>query len=126
MMPSRRELFDTAGHWLIDLYLGGRVLRFATAPLEVLTEDGAAHQYREGLADFTHGESAGGSADLSISVSLDVGESWAELAARFLIMERSRAVIRRFYEGQTLEAPSMGGRPPRKLSRKSPAQLQFQ
>lgn len=103
MMPSRRELFDTAGHWLIDLYLGGRVLRFATAPLEVLTEDGAAHQYREGLADFTHGESAGGSADLSISVSLDVGESWAELAARFLIMERSRAVIRRFYEGQTLE-----------------------
>ena len=103
MRPSRKQLFSAAGHWLIDLHLGGRVLRFATAPLEVVTDGGGVIQYREGLADFSHGESSAGSADLSISVSIDAGEAWADLSARFLILERSRAVIRRYHDGQTLE-----------------------
>lgn len=103
-MLNRRQLYDTAGHWLIDLYLGGRVLRFATAPLDVPTDAGGVIRYREGLRDFQSGRSSEGAPGFSVSVELDVSEQWAELAARFVIMERSRAVLRRFYEGQTLEA----------------------
>lgn len=102
-MPTRGQLTDTVGHWLLDLHLGGRVLRFATAPVYVPTDAGPEVQYREGLADFDQGQSSEGSADFAVPQSLDVGDAWAEFSARFLIMERSRAVIRRWYEGQTLE-----------------------
>ena len=102
-MASRRELIGSEGHWLIEVNVGGRVLRFATAPLEIATETGGTLVYREGLSDFSQGTSSEGSTDFSMAVSIISDEAWSSIVGQFATLERAPARVRRWFDGQTIE-----------------------
>lgn len=102
-MTVRSELVGKQPEWLLDLVVNGRPFRFATAPIEVARADGEVLEYRDGLQDIEAGIAADGSADRSLSITLDASESWDELVAAFLSFERAPVVLRRWFEGQLLE-----------------------
>lgn len=102
-MTARSELLGKRGEWLLDLEANGRQFRFATAPVQVVRDDGVVLQYREGLNDLEESFALDGSADIAISVTIDASDPWDELVGAFLSFERSPATLRRWFEGQSFE-----------------------
>lgn len=82
--------------WLLDLDVGGRVYRVADLPVEV-----GGQLYEGGLTPLSVSESG----DLldSLGLELDVGEDWAALVVSGVVLERARAVVRRWWPGQDLD-----------------------
>jgi hypothetical protein len=103
-MPTRLNILGTRAEWLIDVHVGGEVLRFATRPAEITDARGRTYLYREGLDDLGTGYSTGGSVDLSIGVEIAASSAWASFVGAFATLERSRCVIRRWWPGQLLDA----------------------
>lgn len=98
--------------WLLDLEVGGQVLRFATSQVEVADRDGAAALYVEGLQS-----DVGEVWKLAESVTLSVtappnGPSWAQRVAMGQRLELAQGVLRLHTEGQPLEdaAETVAGR----------------
>lgn len=99
--------------WLLDLFIGGRLERFATRAVVVTNERGLDVQYREGLAEVAldlSAEVAGGEISTAISISadwlegLEVGAAgWSRLVAAWHVLEGARATLRRWIPGTTLE-----------------------
>lgn len=102
-MTGRAELLDRRAEWLLEMTVNGRPFRFATAPVTVTRIDGTEVEFREGLANLEGSVIADGATDRSVSIQLDASESWDELVARFLSIERSPVIVRRWFEGQLLE-----------------------
>lgn len=90
------------GAWLLDLTVGGQLLRYATREVTVTDSAGRSHLYRAGLSDFEmrldgYEEAQG------VEVA-DRAIQWAQLAARGIRIDRGPAVLRYWEEGQSLEA----------------------
>jgi len=102
-VTSRLELLQAEGFWLLEVQAGGQVLRFSSEPITVLTQQGAELVYREGLQPLTSGRSSDGSTDFSVPVSVLGTEAWDVLVGSFVQIERARATIYRWHEGQTIE-----------------------
>lgn len=101
-MPTAGQLLGRRAVWLLDLNFGGRVYRFATKAAEVLDEDGEAYQYAIGLRELSHSLAASGPT-LSIGIEVDAYVDWALVVAQGVPLERSPGVLRRWFEGTTLE-----------------------
>ena len=102
-MVTRRQLLQDAGRWLIDVEVGGRLLRFGTARAEITKANGDVVLYKEGLADFTQAISTDGATDFSVPLTIDAGEDWEAFVANYVVVERAPATLRRWHEGQLLE-----------------------
>lgn len=85
-------------HWLLELEIGGEVHRFADDSVVVLDELGNAYQYLPGLdTDALPPDPE------AVGFVVNAGIDWARLLARGHSFERRPAVLRRWYEGQTLD-----------------------
>jgi hypothetical protein len=87
--------------WLLDLQVGGQVLRYATKGLEVLDSRGRRYRYHAGLSDFEL-ELDGMQEQQGLAV-LDRRVDWALLASRGENLDRATAVLRHWLEGDLLE-----------------------
>lgn len=88
------------GTWLLDLTIGGRVLRYATREVVAIDSTGVGRVYRRGLSDFSL-RLDGLETEAGVEV-IDRGINWAELAARGDGLERQPAVLRFWVDGQVL------------------------
>lgn len=80
-------------HWLLDLYLEGRVYRWSISPLEI---DGD-HVYRGGLGDV---QAEVGTQSVTVQVT-DPSVRWTQLAQH---AQGARATLRRWLEGTVYDA----------------------
>ncbi len=87
--------------WLLDLQVGGQVLRYATRAVEVLDHRGVSRLYRAGLVDL--GLTLDGLEEGTGLAVVDREVSWPELAAQGEALERARAELRHWTEGETIE-----------------------
>jgi len=90
-------------HWLLDLTVGGTVYRFSDLPLTVDDDRGATWTYQEGLPDLAPPLTRDGAAEITIGLELQSTVDWALLESRGLPIDRSPVVLRRWWEGTTLE-----------------------
>lgn len=82
--------------WLLEVDLGGPIVRVATEPVEVVDAAGVTRVFPSGLeTPDTSGE--------DVSVAFFSTTDWASLRARGDWVERSRAVLRCWYAGQAWE-----------------------
>jgi hypothetical protein len=110
MSGTRTDYWAKADRVLLEVDLGGRVLRYATRPAVVSTLDGRSLPFVGGLAELTARLSEAGQASFEVEI-LDTPEpGWAELAARGHLLERRAAVLRLHHDGQTLEGSQVLGR----------------
>lgn len=95
------EVAGRACHWLLDLDVGGRILRFAEVPVVATTARGEAVPYGSGLGDL---EITRGEDPTTASVTLSgAGVDWPLLVSRGLDLASCKATLRRWYEGQVLD-----------------------
>ena len=92
---------------LLDLDVQGRVLRFTDSPepLSVSTEAGIEYTYVPGLLPVPFARAAGAlGSDEAVTIDAAVEVPWARMVARGHSLERAAVTIRRWIEGQTLDA----------------------
>lgn len=101
-MPSGRV--KTPGVWLLDLEIGGHVYRFATNEVDVMDAAGRTYLYREGLSEpsVSYG-SVVGLADVSVTVEVVSDVDWPLVVQSGHALDRCPAVLRRWFDGRTLE-----------------------
>ena len=96
MLPIRRT--DTPAHYLLDLEIEGAIYRFSDQQL-VLTEGGREVEYQAGLGALTIQVGEG---PIAIAIELEPyagAATWQELVRRGAQLDRSWAIVRRWYEG---------------------------
>ncbi len=103
LQATRPQIEGLQGEWILEVTISGSPFRFGTISVEVEQDVGADIKFFEGLSPITLGLSSQGSPDFSVPISLDAGESWAAIVASYNTFERAPAVLRRIFEGQTLE-----------------------
>lgn len=96
------ETLGAAAVWLLDLQFSGQTYRFATQAVEVVDDLGATFRYSLGLQDFDFDYSDTGF-DLTVGVEIDADTDWSALVASGVQLERAPAVLRRWFEGQSLD-----------------------
>jgi hypothetical protein len=87
--------------YLLEWDVFGAVFRFATSSVSVTDAAGRALRFVVGL------EPVAASPDgepVAVTVSPGAGPDWAKLRARGIMLEGTRATVRRWYIGQTLES----------------------
>lgn len=89
------------GTWLLELHVGGQLLRYATREVMVTDRRGQTHLYRAGLSDFEL-RLDGMEEEQGIEVT-DRELNWAQLVARGLRIDRGQARLRYWVPGQVLE-----------------------
>jgi hypothetical protein len=94
------DLLDTAA-WLLDLTIGGRVLRYATHEVEVTDVRGRVYLYRSGLTDFPFALD-GVQEEHTVKV-VDRRVDWALLASRGENLDRATVKLRHWEPGELLE-----------------------
>lgn len=95
---------------LLDLDVQGRVYRFTNAPSTQVVTDakGATFAYSPGLDDMTlERRSDSTTTSLSLTINAQQEVSWAKMLERGHVLERSRALVRRFFEGQILDVANV-------------------
>lgn len=102
LQPTRRQLRGLQGEWILEVFIGGTPFRFGTVGVEVDRAGGDSVKFFEGLGEISMGISSQGSPDFSVPISIDVGDNWGEIVSRYNVIERSPAVLRRLFLGQTL------------------------
>lgn len=90
-------------HWLLDIEIGGVVYRFASSALEVTDAAGDTHRYLEGLSDPQASLVQDGAAESSAQIGIASETDWAKLEARGYTLERAPGILRRWWEGTTLD-----------------------
>ena len=98
---------------LLDLDVQGRVFRFTDAPepLAVTTTAGIVYTYLPGLLPVPFARAAGAlGIDEAITIEAAVEVPWARLVARGHSLERAGVIVRRWVDGQPLEAAEMWAR----------------
>ena len=100
--PGADASLTGPGTWLLDLVIGGRILRYAPRRIEVLDEAGRRYLYPAGLSDFEM--RLDGLEETQGFEVLDRRVDWSALAARGSAMHRASAVLRHLAPGQVLEA----------------------
>lgn len=101
-MTTRRSLFGKDGEWILEIFVAGSPFRFGTVPVIVESAAGDV-KFFEGLNEIEQSVSSEGSADFTIPVTIDAGDNWAKVIARHAVIERAPAILRRLFDGQTLE-----------------------
>lgn len=93
---------STAGIWLLDLHVGGRVFRYATERCSVTDAAGTTYLYDEGLSDLELGmvRTLG---ERRIGIEVNSPEDWALHIARGATLDQRRAVLRYWHSGTVLE-----------------------
>jgi len=93
-------------HWLIEMTLGGTVHRHSDEAVDVTTSAGVVVHYLPGLQDAPKLHYAiGAGSPHSIAITLTgTGVDWAALAAEGQDLTTGLCTVRRWFEGQTLEA----------------------
>lgn len=93
-----------ARRWLLDLTVGGQVLRFASSPATVQSDNGTV-RYTEGLAVE---EVSPLSESIAFALTAPTGSlSWADRIGRGQLIEGGRGVLRLHTDGETLEESRM-------------------
>jgi hypothetical protein len=90
-------------HWLLDIEIAGSMYRYASSAVTVTDDSGAQYEYEEGLSNPSIGLVQDGAAEMSVGITLASEEDWALIEARGYNLERARGVLRRWWEGTTLE-----------------------
>ena len=90
-------------HWLLDVTIEGRPFRYSDQALTVVDADGNELEYSEGLAPITVVPSGLAVVEASVAITIDSADDWGTLVARGATLERQPAVLRRWFEGQTIE-----------------------
>ena len=103
MITPRAEITGRRGYWLLDLDLGGRVLRFSTLPLTVARSDGQELSYAEGLSELTVSAVSVDGQEISAAVDIAGDVNWSTLVSQGVTLSRRAATLRRWYEGQVFE-----------------------
>ncbi len=98
------QILGRAGAWLLDLTIGGRVVRVTTAPGGAAVTSSAlgSLRYVGGLSDLSLPRSGGRLRSVSVELTVTPPD-FAELQARGQRLDFGSAVVRRWYEGQTYE-----------------------
>lgn len=100
-MLAASQIAGQQGLWLLELDLGGELLRVSTQAVVLTTEDGQVLRYEGGLSD--PGVAFDGQID---SIGLELSSSrhiWTQLQAQGQALERCTGVLRRWFTGQPLE-----------------------
>lgn len=87
------------GTWLLDLTIGGRVLRYATTRSTITDADGASYLYRAGLADFEM--RLDGQQEAQGFQLVDPSINWGELAAKGENLDRATCTLR-YWDGASV------------------------
>ena len=103
IQPTRRALLGLQGEWILEMTIGGSPFRFGTVGVDVLRDAGDSIRFFEGLDPITQKLSSEGSADFSVGITMQAGDKWGEIISRYNVIERSPAILRRIFTGQTLE-----------------------
>lgn len=97
-------------HWLLDLSVGGLLVRLADVDLDVTTEDGRTLSYFA-AASLGGLEIALGAGPTAAAITVDAycmpHATWADLVAHGAWLPEATATLRRWTEGSTLEAGSV-------------------
>ena len=97
------QLLGRAGAWLVDLTIGGRVVRVTTAPGQIsITAATGTAVYVPGLAPLSIPRTAGRLRSVALELTVTPPD-FAELQARGQRLDFGSAIVRRWYGGQTLE-----------------------
>jgi hypothetical protein len=93
------------GYHLLDLDLGGEVLRYTDADvqLDITDNAGRVHRYFRGLVVSGTNAVSAIALDASVSCLVDDGTDWALIEAKGVHLELRSGIVRRWYEGQVLE-----------------------
>jgi len=103
IQPTRRSLLSLQGEWILEIFIGGSPFRFGTVGTDVTRDGGDSIRFFEGLDPITQKLSSEGSADFSVGITMQAGDKWGEIIAKYNMIERSPAILRRIFAGQTLE-----------------------
>lgn len=87
--------------WLLDLQVGGRVLRYATREVVVTDVRGREYLYRSGLADFEM--MLDGEQEAQGFLVSDRGIDWPQIVADGENLDRATAILRHWEPGELLE-----------------------
>lgn len=91
--------------WLLEVEIAGRVYRFATEAVDVVDAAGAVWPYAAGLEDPSVALGVTyGTGDVSIAVSVDSDDDWAQIVADGHPLDQRPAALRRWEGGTVLEA----------------------
>ena len=101
--PTRRALLGLQGEWILEVFVGGSPFRFGTVSVEVTRAGGDSIKFFEGLQPITQALSSEGSADFAVPIEIDAGEEWGAIVGRNNVIERSPAILRRIFAGNTLD-----------------------
>ena len=101
MALARSQIAGRLGYWLVEIDLGGELLRYSTEALDVPTADGSTLKFRAGLVGFS---AAYGDLDQQGITIEDPSRVWAVLAAQGQRFDRLPATLRRWYSGMVWEA----------------------
>ena len=101
-MPSASEIRGKHAVWLLDLDIGGRVYRFASEGVTVSDASGAEYRYSSGLGALSLGLDDG-AASKSVTLTLRTDVDWALIKARGQTLDLQRGILRRWFDGQSLE-----------------------
>lgn len=99
MLRSTTDLLGAEVVHLLEVEVGGQVMRFATEAVEIETAAGDTLVYLEGLGELELGTSFDGSSDAAIEVELDSDVAWSTVIAQHVRVERAPATIRRWVDG---------------------------
>jgi hypothetical protein len=100
-MPARSQIRNGRGCWLVEIAVAGAVFRFADRPARITrASTGQVEVWSEGLEDL--GAAPRSTQSVSVTIAPFVVD-WAKLVARGVDLGAGRAILRRWYEGQTLE-----------------------
>lgn len=102
---GRTDILAGRPHWLVELTLGGSVYRLADEPVDVTSQAGTTYHYAGGLSAISQEYSLDAGSPQSISLTLiGTGIDWASLVQEGQDLTAMTAVIRRWFEGQKLDA----------------------
>lgn len=104
MITPHSAITGRRGYWLLDIDLGGRVLRFSTLPVTVSSSSGQLIEYNEGLSDLSLSAVSVDGQEISAAVEISSGIDWSSLVSGGVTLSRRAATLRRWYEGQTHES----------------------
>ena len=96
------EIAGRRGLWLLEIDLGGELLRFSTQAIDLSTQDGRTLRYEAGLSD--PGVAFDGAIE---AVGVEIRSPrhvWTLLQAQGQSLERCPGVLRRWFPGQPFEA----------------------
>lgn len=102
----RSAIAGRRGHWLLDLDLGGQVLHIAGEDLAVTNAAGDEVGYLPGLdePDIEYSLAEGSPRSIALTIQPTAGIDFAALDAQGIDVSGARGTLRRWFEGQVLEA----------------------